>query len=564
MKRLGPFLLATACLALLASSFLLREEGATFISPDESANYFFAANFARTGTLEVFDPANLAFGDALHPRSVVSINGFLMPGGFLGIPLLFGWLGSIFGVRTIPFWTPFLAVFAVFAWDATARRWFGQHVGRISAILLALHPAWILYSARSLMPNVPFVCFLIFAAWFLTCRPVRTFAAWIGDSSPRHAWILAIKRAYGDAIFAGLSLGMALMIRPSEIVWIAPCALAVLWWQRREVAPRVSLLFAAVAFLSLLTLLPIQNSLYGSPWKTAYTAGQVIPLSQGGTEGGAAVDVTLRARVESFLAPVFPFGIHPRVMWKEAVAYGPQLMWWLFALAVLGLVVVWRTTPKEDRAARRGYVYVTAAVTAYLLVLYGSWSFHDNPDPTLITAGNSHVRYWLPVYLLLLPLCAAGLDWIARLAHTERLRTVTYVSLILVCAAFSAKVAVFEPYDGILTDRVVLRESSLIREGVLSRVEPQAVIVVDSADKFLWPYRHVLHPLRSDATYALIPRLAAVVPVYYYGLTLPAEDLVYVNQVKLAGTPFMFYPVEAFGAETLYHIFRQTEGQSPY
>lgn len=561
MKRLGPFLLATACLALFTWALLLRHEGTVFISPDEAANQFFAATFARTGTLEVFDPLNLAFGDALHPRSVISLNGFLMPGGFLGIPLLFGMLACLFGIWTIPFWTPILAVMAVYAWDATARRWFGEHIGRISAILLALHPVWILYTARSLMPNVPFVSFLLFAVWFLTCRPVRSFASWIGNSAPHCAWILAKKRAYGDAILAGISLGIALMIRPSEIIWIAPCAAIALWWQRRSIAPRASAVFVIATILSLLPLLPLQQRLYGSPWKIGYTAGVQTTSA---TLVVVAAPLTLRATVESFLSPVLPFGIHPRLVWKEAIAYGPSLMWWMFILAAIGLFVMWRTSPKEERATRRGYVLLAAGVTAYLLVLYGSWAIHDNPDPRLVTLGNSYVRYWLPAFVLLLPICAAGLEWIASRAHTERLRTVTYVSLILACATFSAQIVLFEPYDGLLADTVVLQKSTIIRDGVLARTEPDSVIVVDSADKILWPYRHVLHPLRDEATYALIPRIATQGPAYYYGLTLPPQDLTFINEVKLAGTPFIFYPMQTFGNETLYHVFNQTTGGAPY
>lgn len=561
MKRIGPYLLATACLALVVSSLLLRREGAIFISPDEAANHFFATSFAHTGQLGVFDPLNVTFGNVLHPRSVISLNGFLVPAGFLGIPLIFGWLAKIFGTWSIPFWTPLLAVLAVYAWDATARRWFGATIGRISAILLAVHPVWILYTARSLMPNVPFVAFLIFTAWFLTRRPARFFAGWIGNSAPRYAWLLAKIRAYGDAALAGLSLGAALMIRPSELIWIAPCVVIVLWWHRREVAPRVSLAFGIVVALSLLPLLPIQNQLYGSPWKIGYTAG--VQSAPTGVEI-PTTQPTLRARVESFLAPVLPFGIHPRLIWKEAIAYGPSLMWWLFVLAAIGLVAIWRTTPKEDHHHLRGYLLLAAGIAAYQLVLYGSWAFHDNPDPRLVTLGNSYVRYWLPAFVLLLPLCAAGLEWIGHKAHTDRLRTATYVSMLLVCAAFSAQLVLFEPYDGLLADEVVLQKSELIRDAVLARTEPDSVIVVDSADKILWPSRHVLQPLRNDTTYALIPRIAASNPVYYYGLTLPTEDLNYVNHVKLAGTPFMFYPVQSFGGETLYHVFNQTTGQSPY
>ena len=43
---------------------------------------------------------------------------------------------------------------------------------------------------------------------------------------------------------------------------------------------------------------------------------------------------------------------------------------------------------------------MSLVVSAWLLVVYGSWWFSDNPDPTAITLGSSYVRYFLPLYIL--------------------------------------------------------------------------------------------------------------------------------------------------------------------
>src|SRR3972149_1384438 len=76
------FLISSLTLALGARNL--------FNSPDELANHFFATEFASTGRLFVFEPLNIDLGDALHPRSMVSASGRIMPISFLGMPVIYG------------------------------------------------------------------------------------------------------------------------------------------------------------------------------------------------------------------------------------------------------------------------------------------------------------------------------------------------------------------------------------------------------------------------------------------------------------------------------------------
>jgi len=86
-----PILLLTLVVGIVfLGSLILVPKGDIFISPDETANAFFSMQLARTGSLFSFDAINVAFDDMIHPRSVVSMDGRLLPGSFIGLPVLYG------------------------------------------------------------------------------------------------------------------------------------------------------------------------------------------------------------------------------------------------------------------------------------------------------------------------------------------------------------------------------------------------------------------------------------------------------------------------------------------
>ena len=78
--------------------------------------------------------------------------------------------------------------------------------------------------------------------------------------------------------------------------------------------------------------------------------------------------------------------------------------------------------------------------------------------------------------------------------------------------------------------------------------------MVDYADKYLFPHREVVVPLRSEHTYSHLPALRELAPLYYYGITLPETDLVYLQEEKLIELGLTIEPIEEVFNETLYRI----------
>ena len=127
-------------------------------------------------------------------------------------------------------------------------------------------------------------------------------------------------------------------------------------------------------------------------------------------------------------------------------------------------------------------------------------------------------------------------------------------AIIVSAIAILSGVLVFGGDDGLLRTRQVLFESAAKRDAIIAVTEDSAIIVVDRADKFLFPHRRVIQPLRSDATYAVLADAVKLAPLYYYGIPFPDVDMTYLNDVKLAALGLRIDAVTAIGDETLYRI----------
>jgi hypothetical protein len=208
----------------------------------------------------------------------------------------------------------------------------------------------------------------------------------------------------------------------------------------------------------------------------------------------------------------------------------------------------------EPRGPAAAFAAAALAVTVWLILFYGSWSIQDNPDPAAVTIGTSYFRYWLPIFILsVVPVAWAAARLLDRLKGLWR--PVVGTLALAVLAVVSAWTIFNAPQEGLLAIRRNLQRYDAEIGQVLAATEKNALVVVDRADKLIFPERAVIYPLRSAATYAALPRLVAAVPVYYYGITLPPRDLEYLRASKLPPLGLTIDPVVSFEQETLY-VFR--------
>ena len=253
---------------------------------------------------------------------------------------------------------------------------------------------------------------------------------------------------------------------------------------------------------------------------------------------------------------MFPFGFHPRLAWRNFVDYQLELTWWMTLLAFAGLPFLFAPSNQNGKRKRalRALVASTFIAGLYLSLLYGSWPIVDNPDPSARTLANSYVRYWLPIYLVSTIPAALFLEWFMNRAKTLTAQRLLGLSVLIPVAVLSMNLVFFHPEDGLVKTRENLIKSVAIRDRVSIITEENSVVIVDRADKILFPERKVVTPLRDSSTFDAIPILIEKAPLFYYGITLPEKDFIHLNDEVLAPLGVRIGRVETIGIETLYRF----------
>jgi hypothetical protein len=562
------FLIVTFLVVAFFGATILIQSVDIFVSPDETANAYFSQQFAQTGTFGPSDAYNEEVGNTLYPRSMLSFQGRLVPSGFIGLPVLYGALGSLFGFVSIPWITLVISLLAVASWYFTMNKLFPKRVAFLSTLLLATHPAWWYYTARSLMPNVLFVALLLFGAFFLIVRPFKAMRNGYKFSGKKLKGLNRLQRKLlrwwmpiVDLFFAAGLLGAAVFVRPSEVFWMAlvGVCLAIVYWSREQW--KTTILFLLLFLIALGPMFYYHEQVYGGYFTTGYTIGQTIPVVTEVATEVASTTTEAQLAWYAFLETtpmkiLFPFGVHPRNALQHMGWYLVSLFWWLSLLAIPGffLLLVRGNKMKPTRVKHRTYALVFFLLLGWLGMMYGSWSFHDNPDPSAITIANSYVRYWLPLYVMSTPLMALSIHWLASRATVTQAKTVAVVGLMAVCIGLNIFTVFWDGDDSLVVMSETLERSQEIRVEVLMRTEEDSVIVVDRADKLFFPYRYVRYPLRDETTYQLIPVLLETRPVYYYGISFPQDDLNFLNGQKLPALGVQIQFVQEFGQESLYQF----------
>lgn len=518
-------------LAVFFASTLVLSIGANglFNSPDENANWQFANLFSQTGELSFSQTEDDQIDSIIHPRSVLSFEHRLVPSSFLGLPVLSGLFGSLWGSSAILLFTPLLALLALLAWRSTMVRLFEDSLlADLSAFFLAIHPAFWYYSGRVMMHNVSFVAFLIFSAWVVVRRP------------------LSIRqRVDFNFLFSGAMLGLAVATRSSELLWLAGLVITLFFLYRKHLSVYQvgGWLFGAV--LILLPFAYLNQELYGGYLTTGYTVPEITSISSSESAPGSAMSTVL-VRIYHFF---FPFGIHELATLRHVWQYGFYLYPWLSFLSAVGLLIA-----IISKGLWRRLAVATIVIGAYLGVLYGSWNIADNPDPLAVTIGNSYARYWLPLFVIGSAFCALAVRFAVRRFGQNNWYTLTVFATLMVTLLFSVQV-VWGGEDGFLATRKHLDEFAIKREAILSSTEDDAVIINDRADKYLWPTRDVVVPLRASKTTDHLAALAASAPLYYFGITLPETDLEFFKTTILQPVGLEIRLVTTVADESLYQIY---------
>ncbi len=484
---------------------------AIFNSPDENANAVFTRFFAQQGSLQIPATYQGPGAEYLTPRSVIYRDGFYVPGSFIGLPLIYGTLvrmlqfsffSSHFSV--MEFFTPFFAVFGILAFFGILRRIFNERIAFFSLVLLALHPAFWYWASRGMMHNVLFVSLVLVGIYFLI--PTTNY-----------------KLQTTNYFLAGLFLGLALLVRTFDMLLLAPVIFLLLW--RKSLWSTVS--FLVPVALAIIVLMNFNTLLYGSPFSFAYVPPS-LPMDF------STATSTISHKLYAISSSLLPFGFHPRLALKNFLDYGVELFWWYSVPLGIGLWVLGTRWKKGVLSTKeKWYAGICMYVAVVFGIIYGSGQFFDHPDANAISLGNSYTRYWLPLYILMVPLAAYFFE-------AMRGKSPFYspfvkggsrgiYAILCVMLALNSYTVLFASDISLLSIRETLQGYQVRQEKVLSLTPPNAIIVAGKYDKFLWPQRNVVFSMNDPKLRTMLPVLIQARPLYYYSWN-PERDSIILNQ----------------------------------
>lgn len=563
--RIIIIVLVSAVFFVGASSFnfyvqkpFAKDNFIKWLSPDETANYNLAKLYGQEGRLMFFEKNNLYVPDIIHPRSFRSDYGWLKPVSFLGIIIIFGKIASFTSYKIIPFLTPFFASLGIIFYYLLIKKIFGRKNAFLSAIILACFPVYIYYSARSMFHNVLFVSLLIIGLYFsISMASAKKEQEINPGEKPKK------KTDVKGMVYAGLGglfIGFAIITRTSELLWLGP-ALFITWLLNiKKIDLSKLLIFLSFMLLGMMPSLYYNQMLYGSFWRGGYAEmnQSILNITQAGTEIAKSVITGAENNQGTFTKiknNIFYFGWYPDTSLKMFYHYFVAMFWWIFWPAVLGFAV-FVAQLKKWKIKHWSYIIFSAITFGVLLLYYGSWGFHDNPNPGSFTIGNSYTRYWLPIYLAAIPFISLVIILISKIFQKKYLISAFRLLAIAAIFFFSVRFVLFGSEEGLVTSAKKQLATKAEYQKVMELTENNSVIITKYHDKLFFPERKVIVGLFDDKNmndaYA---KLVERIPVYYYNFTYPEKDFNYLNRSKLPASGLQIKKVaEVNDTFTLYKL----------
>ncbi len=501
-----PACLLGSVLFLFLATILPRATTEVFASPDETA----VAAFARGWSLnEGFKlptgiPESLQDIPGLHPRSMVQQGEWLVPVGFLGMPMLaapfeWAWEGSS------AFLTALLILSSAWPLFRLASR-LGKTAAWTSVIVYLSFPTVLLYANRGLFPNLPVVALAIWSIWLLREEHRRN----------------DVRREIIIGAISGVLIGFAITIRSPEALWIVPWMIWAAWG--RVTRGRITALIVTLGFVCGIGYFASVQT-YGSLTPTnGYWLKDVLPLQEAmineiGLDPFAHAP-TLKERIQEIL----PFGVHPRAAWKNIRIFLFGMMGLWVAAALMGVALKVRNIGREAWTMKWMIPAVLTGWTFCVLMLfYGQSLYADNINqaPSL---GNSFLRYLLPM----VPLIAIGIGMLAQAVWESGKRgRVFAMGITIFFAVYGILFANLEPQEGIMKTHDELQRYVRIRDITERLVEPGMVVLSERSDKiFVGLPLVVVSPLPEMASWpTIVQRGTPVVWFHRFLYELPDEGL---------------------------------------
>ncbi|MFH0779851.1 MAG: glycosyltransferase family 39 protein [Parcubacteria group bacterium] len=522
------------CLLAYPYLYLSLHTGQKFYSPDETANFVFIKQFITNNRLSINEPLNQLAGNIILPRSVNIIGNNLVPQSFLGMLVIYGLIGKIIGVNAVAFLTPIISLLAaLFFYYLVLEIFANKKTAFFSAILLLINPIFFFTAGKSMLHTNLFLFFLIAGLLFLF-KSLR-------------------KNKFLNICLSAMFIGLSLTVRTSEIAWIGLFLLVFYLFQRKNYNCKQILTCLFILAVILSGLLALNYSVYRNIFVSGYTAFE---------SSAAQVNPIL-----NFIKTLFlPFGFDIKSIAVHFYNFFIKYLWFYFIPSLIGLIYLLKQ--KELNIKIKTFICSLSTVSIYLIVFYGSyspWGQSGQPENMYVNVGAPHLRYWLPIFAMLLPLIYVFFEKIIGevfILQKSAIKNVVLVVFLILVAAFSFNTVFYNQDEGFAKIKNDIADFRPRLNGVKALVPANSVLIApDWADRIFWPEFSVVYSIKdskihSGDIFAKIQTLAALRPLYYYSAS-SAQDIADLN-LKFNKYDLTLNKIsEIFKGEQLYQLKSQ-------
>jgi len=468
-----------AVLYSIPSVLLFVHSPSTFSIADERAMSVLTQRIAFGQTMGIDEPLNTPAEGLVHPRSMTTMGTTIVPEGFIGQAVLYGWLAHLFGWQGIPYILLSLStVLAAWSFGRLLRYFFTPAIAATSSIAYLLFPPVLYYSFHPFVPNLLQFNLLLIATALV--------------QSPRsHSWWNPLR-----PFIVGVIAGTAVALRPVELPWIVLLGITIQFVMQPKLT-KYTLVTGLLGLSFPLIVLGIsQAQLYGQWWSVGYAQNpQFVPIAHRDTPW---------VMIDLVKAMIFPFGTSLAQSIKNVWYYHLWLFWWILPLAFTAL------SDRDHRRSMTRWLKIIALPAGWLIVFYGSWNISEQVDPSIHPMSTGFVRYWIPLAVAWVPIVMIG---VRRLLD----QCVPRIQFLVI--AFLVVAAVLSPlHTTIASIHQQWDQANRDRERIQTLIEytpANALLLVKYSDKVYFPTRRVLVWYKEPAkVQRILPKLIETVPVY--------------------------------------------------
>lgn len=441
--------------------------------PDANANFWSVSQIVGNFSVGEFDPLNISSDFLLHTRSQNVIDGVTLPMTFLPSLFVMSSLSWLFGQFSALLLIPLLAAGIVFLFHLLVVKLLPDEKSAIaSTILLASLGPWIYFGTQPLLPNIIVLFFTLLAIYAFLSKKYLT---------------------------ASLFFALAIVCRPPEIIWLIPSLLLFIYYFKPKLSQwrivNILIIFGVVMIWALY----LNKVVFGGYFLTGYSNFQ-----------GNSLPSETNLATNNIFSWFFPFGINLLLVAKNYIKYFWLLIWPYSIFILLG---AWQILKNKNNNIEKKYLFSYLLISALLVLYYGSWNFSDTLVKNLNTISISYVRYFLPLFILSMPLVVIGVNYVTKnVKNSNLLRLCIFSFLIL----FSAKQVIFTKNDGLLAHGQYVQAYYHEWQDIKKIAPAGSVIISERSDKYLYPYYRVVVPQGDLALWSRIKNIYGSVDIYYY------------------------------------------------